>query len=336
MRFPRKPALLFLTTLLVNCATGPDSPDTPVSAETESDIKILQNLLPGTYSNFAQIYAQSGDDAVTDIRIRQLKTMGEPVFLFEKELRDQDTFSNDLYWLKFNNKTRQAEFYFTHLDEDELSLPMQEILSIAWQRVLPGCVIPLNRAGDRFAGQTNPATCVFENPLQGETRITRSLSIGGDTMTIKTGVQGPGNRSASDDTRLELQKHRVFLGWASIRTESVEQQDKPGAWQLSQVFNVRDDGRVNHLFDQNMALMDYALQLARLHRYDGQLPYYQLSVINLKNGQIQAYKWFQPESESLNLNLDWFQTNLEPINPEAGRLNAPGEPVRPRPQHNHP
>jgi hypothetical protein len=313
MKALRKLAPLLLTALLGDCATGPDSPDVPGSGVTEPGIKTLQEILPGAYSNFAQMHGQHADVAVTDIRIRQLQTIGEPVFLFEKELRGQDTYSHDLYWLKLNRKTRHAELHFTRLHDDELSLPIQDILPIAWQRVLPGCVIPLDRNGDRFTGQTNPATCVIEHPLQGETRLTRSLAIGRDTMTIKTGVQGAGIREAGDDTLLELQKHRVFIGWASIRIAKGQQQDEPVAWQLSQVFSTRDDGRLNHLYDQQMARLDYGLQLTRLQRFDGEPPYYQLSIISLETGQTQAYQWFQPESEHLNLNLDWFQASLEPI-----------------------
>jgi hypothetical protein len=305
-------APMLLSAVLSNCAS---SPDAPASNEAGLDINTLQELLPGTYSNFAQIINKGTDGPVTDIRIRQLMTLGEPVFLFASELRGLESSSHDVYWLKLNRQTQQAEFHFTHLMEDELSLPMQDILATAWQRVVPGCVLPVNRVGDRFNAQTNPDTCVFEDPLQGETRLIRSLSIGADMLTIKTELKGSGGKKSGDDTLLELQKHRVFLGWASTRIEAGQQQDKPGEWQLSQVFTTHDDGRVNHLYDQDMVVMAFGLQLARLHRFDAEAPYLQLSVINLENGQTQAYQWFEPGSERLNLNLDWFQTNLEAIDP---------------------
>ncbi len=310
-----KLAPLFLTALLGGCVTGPGTPDVRGSVEAEVAIKTLQEMLPGTYSNFAQMHGQRTDAAVTDIRIRQLKTMGEPVFLFEQVARGQDTSSHDIYWLKLNRQAHRAELHFTRLTEDELSLPMQEILLIAWQRVLPGCVIPINRVGERFIGQTNPASCVNDDPLQGKLRFTRSLDLGGDTMTIHTGIEVAGQHETATDTRLELQKHRVFVGWSSFRTGTGPQQDKPGEWQLSQVFHLRDDGRINPLYDQQMAEMAYGLQLSRLHRFDGELPYYQLSVINMQNGQTQAYQWFEPGSVSLNMNLDWFQTSLDLLDP---------------------
>jgi len=306
---------LFLTALVGGCTTGPDAPDVPGAGEAEVAIKTLQEMLPGTYSNFAQMHGQRTDGAVTDINIRQLRTMGEPVFLFEQVARGQDTSSHDIYWLKLNRQAHRAELHFTRLSDDELSLPMQEILSIAWQRVLPGCVIPVQLVGERFIGQADPASCVSDDPLQGKLRFTRSLDLGRDTMTIKTGIEGAGPHKAVTDTRLELQKHRVFEGWSSFRIGARAQQDKPGEWQLSQVFHTRDDGRINPLYDQQMAEMDYGLQLSRLQRFDGEPPYYQLSVINMQNGQTQAYQWFEPGSVSLNLNLDWFQTSLDLLDP---------------------
>jgi len=315
MKTLHKLLVLPLVAALGSCASSPGLLESTGNDAAEQDINDLRDMLPGVYSNIAWKEAQGVDTPVTDLRIRQLQTNGEPVFLFEQYLRGQDIYSYDLYWLKQNHKKRHAELYFTRLDENELSLPMQDTLSNAWRRVLPGCVIPLERAGNQFTGATDPATCVFEDPLRGQTRLSRRLSADGDVMTIETGLRDAGNRRTGDDLLLELQKHRTFTGWASFRTEA-GQQDEPGEWQLSQVFQLRDDGRVNHLYDQQMSLLDFGLQLARLHRFDGEAPYYKLSVINLESGQIQAYQWFDPGSADLNLNLDWFQANLALTQPE--------------------
>ncbi|MGA9574748.1 MAG: hypothetical protein WBS20_12465 [Lysobacterales bacterium] len=310
MKGHRNLALIILSAVLSNCAS---TPDVAVGDTGKLDIKTLQGLLPGAYSNFAQVHDEDSDLPVTDIGIRQLKTSGEPVFLFTNELRNQGKTSHDLYWLKLDRKTGQAAFHFTRLADEELSLPMQDILSIAWQRVVPGCVMPVRRVGEHFIAQTNPDTCVFAQPLQGETRLVHSLSIGEDVLMIRTKLQIPGGQESGDGSPLVLQKHRGFVGWASIRIETRSEQDEPGEWQLSQVFNTRDDGRVSHLYDQAMTPMEYGLQLARLPRFDGEPAYFQLSVINLENGQTQAFQWFEPGSEILNLNLDWFQANLERI-----------------------
>jgi hypothetical protein len=308
-------APILLSVVVANCASSPDAID---SSTAELDIRTLQDLLPGAYSNFAQNHDRGTDGPVTDINIRQLKTMGEPVFLFTSETRGLDSSSHDIYWLKLNRQTHRAELHFTRLMEDELSLPMQDILATAWQRVIPGCALPVSRDGARFSDQTNPDTCVFEDPLQGEKRLIRSLSIGADLLTIKTELKGGGGPKPDDNLLLELQKHREYLGWSSVRIEARQQQGEPGEWQLSQVYTMRDDGRLNRLYDQEMVGMGFGLQLARLHRFAGEAPHFQLSVINLENGQIQAYQWFEPGSERLNLNLDWFQTSLEardPANP---------------------
>jgi hypothetical protein len=316
MKTTRTLAVLFLAVLLGNCASLPDQGKAAVLSQAESGFETVRDMLPGVYSNFAWAEEQGSESPVTDLRIRQLKTDGEPVFLFEQYLRGQDIYSYDLYWLKLNHAQRRAELYFARLDENELSLPMRDTLSIAWNRVLPGCVMPLEHEGnDRFTGATDPATCIFEDPLRGQTSLLRHLSFDADTMTIETGLRDAGNRKSDDDRLLELQKHRTFTGWASFRTEPA-QQDEPGDWQLSQVFQLRDDGRVNQLYDQQMSLLDFGLQLARLNRIEGEPPYYKLSVINLANGQTQAYQWFGPGSTDLNLNLDWFQTNLAPARPE--------------------
>ena len=315
MTLPRKLAVLLLVAALAGCASAPGSRDNRENDAAESDLAALRDMLPGVYSNFAWKETLGVDAPVTDLRVRQLKTDGEPVFLFEQYLRGREVYSYDLYWLKFNHEKRRGEIYFARLDEDELSLPMQDTLSNAWQRVLLGCVMPLERAGAQFTGATDPSTCVFEDPLRGQTRLSRRLSTDGDTLTIETGLRDAGNRSTGDDLLLNLQKHRTFTGWASFRLDT-GQQDEPGEWQLSQVFQLRDDGRVNHIYDQQMSMLDFGLQLARLHRFDGEPPYYRLSVINLANGQVQAFQWFDPGSADLNLNLDWFQANLAPARPE--------------------
>ncbi len=306
-----KLALLFLTVVLSNCVSNPELRNSPGDNQGEVDLETIQNLLPGTYSNFAQQYDKGSDNPVTDTRIRLLNTGGEPVFLFESELRGQDASNNDLYWLKLNQQTRQAEFYFARIREDERSLPLQDILSIAWQRVVPGCVIPMSTFEGQLSGQTNPDTCRFESPLQGETRLIRGLSVGDNKLTITTELEGVEELQSSDEALLELQKHRAFEAWASVRIGTGQPQERPAEWQLSQVFNIRDDGRVNRLYDQKMVSMGFGLQLARLHRFDGEPPYFLLSVINMESGQTQAYQWFKPATGRLSLNLDWFQTNLE-------------------------
>ncbi|MDX2416854.1 MAG: CpcT/CpeT family chromophore lyase [Xanthomonadales bacterium] len=311
MNASRKLASLFLVAILCSCATGPAPRNIPFDDMGEANIEALRDLLPGKYSNFAQAHDQGTGSPVTDINIRQLKTGADLVFLYESELRDLDSSSQEIYWLKPNRQTGQAELYFTALREDELSLPLQEILSIAWQRVEPGCVIRMSRDGDQFNGQTHPDTCRFKHPLQGETRLSRNLSIDRDALIIKTELKSAIGSQTSDEALLELQKHRMFIAWTSIRPEASQQQDQPAMWPLSQVFSIRDDGRLNQLYDQQMRSMGFGLQLARLHRLEGEKPYYQLSVINLESGQIQAYQWFKPDTERLNLNLDWFQTNLE-------------------------
>lgn len=317
MNVSRKLAPLFIVATLCNCATGPAPGNIPVDNMGEANIEALRDLLPGVYSNYAQAYDQGRGSPVTDINIRQLKTGADLVFLYESELRGLDSSSQEVYWLKPNRQTGQAELYFTPLREDELSLPLQDILSIAWQRVESGCVVKMGRVGDQFTGQTNPETCRFEHPLQGETRLSRSLSIDKNALIIETGLKSAMGSHASDEALLKLQKHQMFIGWASTRPEASQQQDQPAMWPLSQVFSIRDDGRLNQLYDQQMGTMGFGLQLTRLHRFEGEKPYYQLSVINLESGQIQAYQWFNPDTERLNLNLDWFQTNLELHNPSS-------------------
>lgn len=311
MNRPRKLALILLTVVLGGCASNPGTPQNPIDNRGEVNINTILSRLPGSYSNYAYHHDRNSDGPVTDLSIRQLKTDGDQVFLFESESREPGFSQYDIYWLKLNQKSNQAELHFTRLSDDELSLPLQDILSIAWRRVLPGCVIKIAGDDTQLSGQTNPDTCRFEHPLQGETRLIRELSIGEESLTIKTELQGAGSKGPNDVTLLELQKHRTFEAWASIRIEPGQQQGDPGMWQLSQVFNTRDDGRVSQLYDQQMASMGFGLQLARLQRFDGEPAYYKLSIINLNSGQIQAYKWFKPDSARLNLNLDWFQSNLE-------------------------
>lgn len=306
-----KLAPLLMAGLLNACVALPEPRQTAADINGRVLIERIQNVLPGAYSNFAQTYQNHSSDPVTDINIRQLKTVGEPVFLFESEQRGLDTSIYDIYWLKLNPQTQQAEFHFARLRKDELSLPTQTVVAKVWQRVQPGCVVVLSDAEDRLAGQTNPDTCMFEHPLRGESRLIHSLLIGNDTLNIKTEYSYADTQPSTDIHLLELQKHRIFEGWAGTRPETVQGQDRPGEWQLSSVFSLRDDGRLTSLRNRQTTSMGFGLRLSKLPWIEGKPPYMLLAVINLESGAIQAYKWFEPETERFDLNLDWFQANLE-------------------------
>ena len=310
-------AFMLLSVTLCGCAAAPGQQDVPSEAHDKVPLTLLQNLLPGTYSNYAQIHAAGNDSPVTDVRIRQVKAAGEAVFLFESEQRRSADAKYDIYWLKPNSRTLQAEFHFTRLGADELSLPTQEVIRAAWQRVQPGCAVTMKRVENRIVGQSNPETCVFEDPLQGRTSLTRRLEfgIGNDTLTIQNRIENATEQESGDNESLELLRHRVFTGWASVRLEAGTAEGEPGQWQLSTVFDIRDDGRIHHLRSQDLSSLGFGLQLSRLHRVEGEPPYFLLAVINLESGATQAFNWFEPWSASLDMNLDWMQANLQSKQP---------------------
>jgi hypothetical protein len=304
---------MLLSVTLCGCAAAPVQQEAPPEPYDKVPITLLQNLLPGTYSNYAQIHAAGSESPVTDIRIRQVKAAGEAVFLFESEQRRSADAKYDIYWLKPNPQTMQAEFHFTRLGADELSLPTQEVIRLAWQRVQPGCAVTMRRVENRIVGQSNAETCVFEDPLQGKTSLIRHLDfgIGNDTLIIQNRIESAAGQESGDKESLELLRHRVFTGWASVRLEAGTAEGEPGQWQLSTVFDIRDDGRIHHLRSQDRTSLGFGLQLSRLHRVEGEPPYFLLAVINLESGAPQAFNWFEPSSTSLDMNLDWMQANLQ-------------------------
>jgi hypothetical protein len=310
---------LLLTATLFGCTTAPAKNDIPAEGNEQVPVELLRQWLPGSYSNFAQVHDSGRDSPVNDVRIRRVKATGETVFLLESEPRHAAEATYDIYWLKSDPRTLQAELHFTRLGQNELSLPTQEVIKAAWQRVHPGCTIIMKLVGDRITGQSNPETCVFQHALQGETRLARRIAIDleNDSLTVQNRIETASGQVAGDNELLQLQKHRVFTGWASVRVEAVEAEQRPGAWQLSTVFDIRDDGRIYQLRAQDRALLGFGVQLSRLERVAGEKPYTLLTVINLQSGAPQAYSWFRPSSENLNMNLDWFQANLE--------LRRPGE-----------
>ncbi len=312
-------AVMLLSVSLCGCAAAPEQQDVPPEPHDKVLITLLQNLLPGTYSNYAQIHAAGNDSPVTDVRIRQVKAAGEAVFLFESEQRRSADAKYDIYWLKPNPQTMQAQFHFTRLGADELSLPTQEVIRVAWRRVQPGCTVIMRRVENRIVGQSNPETCVFEDPLEGRTSLIRRLDfgIGNDTLYIQNRIEDAAGRVLGGKESLELLRHRVFTGWASVRLEAGTAEGEPGQWQLSTVFDIRDDGRIHHLRSQDRNSLGFGLQLSRLHRVEGEPPYFLLAVINLESGAPQAFNWFEPTSANLDMNLDWMQANLQ--------SNQPGE-----------
>ena len=315
MEFRLAPLLmpLLVTLLLGACTPLAKIPETPESVNRQLVADQIANWLPGAYSNFAQIHEDDTSRPVTDIKIRKLKTAEEPVFLLESQQRESGASVYDIYWLKLNQSTQDVELHFARLRADELMLAIPDVLAAAWQRVVPGCVIVMSQPGGLIEGRSNPQTCFFEHLVQGETRLERSLSLGAETLNIENTLAVAAGQVPAQSALLKLQKHHTFEGWASTRTPAGPDQDRPGDWQLSNVFNIRDDGRINRLYDTEMNAMPYGLQLARLPWREGEPPYMLLSIINMEHQAIQGYSWFEPESESINLNLDWFQTNLEPV-----------------------
>ena len=83
MKPTRKTMLVLLALLLGACEPINDSEPIQVSAKTQTLVNQVKTWLPGAYSNYAQVYENQSDQPATDFSIRQLKTNGEPVFLFE-------------------------------------------------------------------------------------------------------------------------------------------------------------------------------------------------------------------------------------------------------------
>jgi len=276
--------------------------------------------LPGTYSNFAQVVENNQDSPVTDLNIRRLNNEGEPVLLFASQQRDSDLVRYDVYWLKLNEQSKQTELYFSRLTGSELSLSMQATLALAWQRVIPGCVMVLSSDEDRISGQTQPETCRFENPLEGETRLYRRLSLEKDLLEMETSVMLPGEQHTAGSGKLEMQKHREYQGQISVRADKDMADSDTAEWRSSIRFNTRDDGRTIQLYDGDMKTLPFGIQLARLHWREGEPRFLKLSVINMESGAIQAYQWFDPGSGQLTMNLEWITLGLEPSKPgESGQ-----------------
>ncbi len=309
--------LLIPLMLLISSAAHTD--ESPAAAEKpvatskgQALLERVQAALPGLYSNFAQLQESAAGGPVTDLTIRGLNHTGdESVFLFASQQRDAIDSEYDIYWLKLNAEADQPELHFARLSGSELSLSLEATLALAWKRVRPGCVMPLESVEQRLVAKTRPDNCRFDNPLRGETRLFRSLAISDAGLETDSVELEPGEQSASGGASLILQKHRTYEGQASERPLTDPEAGEYGEWQSSIPFNTRDDGRIEKLYDGNMKTLSFAVQLARLHWRDGEPPYLKLSIIDTRSGAIQAYKWFKGDSEQIDLNHEWIRVVLK-------------------------
>ncbi len=276
----------------------------------------LQAALPGNYSTYAQVQDSDAGGRVIDLNIRPLYGAGESVFLFESQTRGSGLADYDIYWLKWNSQSGQAELHFTRPTGSEQSGSLQDTLALARQRVLPGCVMELSTDGQQIYAQSDPDSCRFEDPYQGATRLYRSLTLGPDGLELETVALQPGEQPEPGKHKLMLQKLRVFEGQASVGTldsATGEYRD----WQSSLLFNIRDDGRTVQLYDSASEPMQFAMQLTRQHWRAGEPPYMKLTVINVPSDMIQAYSWFKDGPEPIDMKLEWFRVKLKLKVPET-------------------
>ncbi len=310
MKFTPRLVLLIMAGLFSSYSPAQPAAPGGTAEGGQALIDRLHALLPGTYSNFAQANRDGVQGPVTDLTIRQLPGGDAAAYLFESQVRGTGPASYDIYWLKLNPQTRQAELHFSHLTGSELSLSLKDTLAIAWRRVLPGCTIVLEADQQRFYGHTEPDRCRFEDPLRGATRLYRSLSLGAHSLETETIALLPGEQADAGAHSLIMQKHRLYRGQVSERANSDADTGEYGEWKSSTLFNIRDDGRVVQIYDGNMKTMQYGVQLARLPWRAGEPPYLRLAVINLQNGATQAFSWFKPGPEPIVMNQEWFKANL--------------------------
>jgi len=315
MLFHKKTWLLCLTALLSAYTSQPHAQTADKDGSGKEILDHIRQSLPGSYSNLAQVNKNGGGRLATDLHIRQIFAEGEPVFIFESQQRGSWEARFDIYWLKLNPQTQQPEFHFAHLSGSELSLSRQETLATAWKRVLPGCVITLEGTANLLQGHSQPDTCRFEDPIHGQSRIYRMLALGNNNLQLETIMIAPGDEYAAGSNTLSMLKHQLYTGSVSMSPDTAADTPSTGEWRQSGNFNMHDDGRINRLYDSSSS-MGFAIQLARLYRHQGESPSLKISIINLENNGTQAFQWFEPGSEQLQIDLDWIKVKLEPAKPD--------------------
>lgn len=272
----------------------------------------IRNELPGSYTNYTQV-VESGysEESSTDLTVRELTVNELPVFLFESHQRNSAQTNYDLYWTAHNPQSNRLELQFSRISGSELSLNEAESLHIGFERAIPGCAIDLQLSDAQLTGQTMPDSCAFENPVNGRTRVYRSINLSPDQLQLVTLELAPGEVVAGDPPVFYFQKQQIFKGEVSINISTSTDGDEPVQWLTSTQFIVIDDGRVSRLYDADMNNMDYAIKLSRLHWRDNEPAYLKLEVIRADSGEAQAYSWFNPGSDQIVFEQDWVKVNLQ-------------------------
>lgn len=314
-----KTAIIVVFSAIAACSTPVAK--TPATNEailfTAAETLVLERLkndLPGIYTNFTQV-VESGlsEDDTTDLTIRELAANDTPVFLFESHQRSSAHSHYDLYWLGHNPESKRLEMHFSRITGSELSAAEAETLNIGLRRAMPGCAIDLQLTDTQLKGQTVPESCLFENPVHGQSHIYRSIDLRSEQLDLVNLELKPGEVVSEELPTLQFQKRQVFEGDVSIGLNATTDEPESGQWQTSTKFIVIDDGRVSRLYDADMNNMEYAIKLSRLHWRKDEPTYLKLEVIQVDSGEAQAYSWFNPDSDQIKLDLDWVKVNLKKI-----------------------
>jgi len=332
-RYPRiREALLLLPLVLLlthctQCTTTANQSHDTTDGEAGLIQDRFQRLFPGSYSNFAE--AHSGQDApgsikdghfdrstkddtkVIDVDIRRLMAQGDPAFLYASHVRGNDATDYTIYRMAINRKSDEVELRFSSIPPGELSLSVPEVLFAARARMQKNCNIVLQLNQGRLQGSMRMDACTFQHPDQGSEVSPGSLTLDDDGLQIETRLLHPDRSSDVRKAHLTLLRLHTYKGWMSHRPDRQANSLAPGEWRLSRTFELRDDGRINKIYNDKAQAMQYGLQLSRRFWRAGEAPYLHLSVINMANMEIQAFSWFAPGKQQLEINLKWLQTSLQ-------------------------
>jgi len=294
--------------LLSACATAPSEPP-PDTRFFDAQVEALRAGLPGNYSNFTQAQASGNESPVIDVVVRALSFDDQATFLVSRRPRGGAVDQHQLYWFS-RGPGDSLRVRFAPLSENQLSLPLPQLLASAEQRFRPGCELPLVVTPDGLSGETEAARCRFSHPEHGDIGLLRELRIGRGELVIAERLLDATGQSVTADGILALRKHRPYSGWAGIRAGADIPADDPSGWRLSQAVSLWDDGATWPLQDAAGDPLDVALQLGQVFWKSDQPPVLRLAVIRPSDGRMLAYGFAQPGSEIIGLNLDWFQAGL--------------------------
>lgn len=298
--------------VLAGCASG-GAPRRPAES---GDVAALARWLEGDFSNHAQVWSATQQDAGAPPEY-EVDIQGSPpvngttTLLFRQYAGDS---GGELY--------REARWLLSAgSNPGEVVQSVQIRQQSDWQ-TLPGCEVRWQRHNEEFTGATSGDGCRFSNRRTGEAVVfQRQWTARPDQLLLTESRSSAGSAHSES---IELEPIHYYRGWAGVLPGGPAA-GTGGDWRIQRNVILDDAGGVTKLESGDGAA--YAVKLERLVWPNSGIPMLRLSVIEADTGAMVAYSWADPASSRIGINLGWIQAGLE-----AERANRAPDPTSQAPE----